>query len=381
MTETMHQTPGTARQADPFPVKGMDAVVFAVGNAKQAAHYYSTAFGMRLVAYSGPENGSRETASYVLESGSARFVLTSVIKPSTEYGRWLADHVAAHGDGVIDLAVEVPDARAAYAYAVEHGATGLAEPYELKDEHGTVVLAAIATYGQTRHTLVERSGYDGPYLPGYTAADPVVAPPGNRFFQAVDHCVGNVELGRMDEWVAFYNNVMGFTNMKEFVGDDIATEYSALMSKVVADGKRKVKFPLNEPAVGKKKSQIDEYLEFYGGPGVQHIALATNDIVATVRAMRAAGVRFLETPDSYYDTLGEWVGETRVPLEELRELKILADRDEDGYLLQIFTKPVQDRPTVFFELIERHGSMGFGKGNFKALFEAIEREQARRGNL
>ncbi|MEE1937879.1 4-hydroxyphenylpyruvate dioxygenase [Streptomyces sp. TRM 70361] len=381
MTETMHQTPGTARQADPFPVKGMDAVVFAVGNAKQAAHYYSTAFGMRLVAYSGPENGSRETASYVLESGSARFVLTSVIKPSTEYGRWLADHVAAHGDGVIDLAVEVPDARAAYAYAVEHGATGLAEPYELKDEHGTVVLAAIATYGQTRHTLVERSGYDGPYLPGYTAADPIVAPPGNRFFQAIDHCVGNVELGRMDEWVAFYNNVMGFTNMKEFVGDDIATEYSALMSKVVADGKRKVKFPLNEPAAGKKKSQIDEYLEFYGGPGVQHIALATNDIVATVRAMRAAGVRFLDTPDSYYDTLGEWVGETRVPLEELRELKILADRDEDGYLLQIFTKPVQDRPTVFFELIERHGSMGFGKGNFKALFEAIEREQARRGNL
>ncbi|GAA2432507.1 4-hydroxyphenylpyruvate dioxygenase [Streptomyces macrosporus] len=381
MTETIHHTPSTARQADPFPVKGMDAVVFAVGNAKQAAHYYSTAFGMRLVAYSGPENGNRETADYVLESGSARFVLTSVIKPTTDRGRWLADHVAAHGDGVIDLAIEVPDARAAYAYAVEHGATGLEEPYELKDEHGTVVLAAIATYGETRHTLVERSGYDGPYLPGYVAADPIVEPPARRFFQGIDHCVGNVELGKMDEWVAFYNKVMGFTNMKEFVGDDIATEYSALMSKVVADGKRKVKFPLNEPAVGKKKSQIDEYLEFYGGPGVQHIALATNDIVATVRAMRAAGVEFLDTPDSYYDTLGEWVGETRVPIEELRELKILADRDEDGYLLQIFTKPVQDRPTVFFEMIERHGSMGFGKGNFKALFEAIEREQAKRGNL
>ncbi|WKX70597.1 4-hydroxyphenylpyruvate dioxygenase [Streptomyces sp. XD-27] len=380
MTETIDHTPHTARQADPFPVKGMDAVVFAVGNAKQAAHYYATAFGMKLVAYSGPENGSRETASYVLESGAARFVLTSVIKATTERGRFLAQHVADHGDGVVDLAIEVPDVRAAYAYAVEHGATGLEEPHEVKDEHGTVVLAALATYGQTRHTLVERSGYDGPYLPGFVAADPIVEP-GPRRFQAIDHCVGNVELGKMDEWVAFYNKVMGFTNMKEFVGDDIATEYSALMSKVVADGTRKVKFPLNEPAIAKKKSQIDEYLEFYGGPGVQHIALNTNDIVATVRAMRAAGVQFLDVPDSYYDTLGEWVGETRVPLDELRELKILADRDEDGYLLQIFTKPVQDRPTVFFEMIERHGSLGFGKGNFKALFEAIEREQEKRGNL
>ncbi|MFI9046742.1 4-hydroxyphenylpyruvate dioxygenase [Streptomyces sp. NPDC053427] len=380
---TMHPqptSPATARKADPFPVKGMDAVVFAVGNAKQAAHYYSTAFGMTRVAYSGPENGSRETASYVLESGGARFVFTSVIKPTTDWGRFLADHVAAHGDGVIDLAIEVPDARAAYAYAVEHGATGLTEPYEEKDEHGTVVRAVIATYGRTRHTLVERTGYDGPYLPGFVAAGPIVEP-GPRRFQAIDHCVGNVELGKMDEWVAFYNNVMGFTNMKEFVGDDIATEYSALMSKVVADGTRKVKFPLNEPALAKKKSQIDEYLEFYGGPGVQHIALATNDIVASVRAMRAAGVQFLDTPDSYYDTLGDWAGETRVPVETLRELKILVDRDEDGYLLQIFTKPVQDRPTVFFEMIERHGSMGFGKGNFKALFEAIEREQEKRGNL
>ncbi|MEU7280853.1 4-hydroxyphenylpyruvate dioxygenase [Streptomyces sp. NPDC045431] len=381
MTETLSQTPDTARQADPFPVKGMDAVVFAVGNAKQAAHYYSTAFGMKLVAYSGPENGTRETASYVLTNGAARFVFTSVIKPSTDWGRFLAEHVAAHGDGVVDLAIEVPDARKAYAYAVEQGATGVTEPYELKDEHGTVVLAAIATYGETRHTLVERSGYDGPYLPGFVAAQPMVEPPAKRTFQAIDHCVGNVELGKMNDWVAFYNKVMGFTNMKEFVGDDIATEYSALMSKVVADGTKKVKFPINEPAIAKKKSQIDEYLEFYGGPGVQHIALATNDIVATVRTMRAAGVQFLDVPDSYYDTLGEWVGDTRVPIDELRELKILADRDEDGYLLQIFTKPVQDRPTVFFELIERHGSMGFGKGNFKALFEAIEREQAKRGNL
>ncbi|MET8012264.1 4-hydroxyphenylpyruvate dioxygenase [Streptomyces sp. NPDC005271] len=381
MTEILNPTPSTARQADPFPVKGMDAVVFAVGNAKQAAHFYATAFGMKLVAYSGPENGSRETASYVLVSGGARFVFTSVIKPVSQWGRFLAGHVAEHGDGVIDLAIEVPDARAAYAYALEHGATGIEEPHDVKDGNGTVVLASIRTYGDTRHTFVERSGYDGPYLPGYEAADPIVPPPPKRTFQAIDHCVGNVELGRMDEWVGFYNDVLGFTNMKEFVGDDIATEYSALMSKVVADGTRKVKFPLNEPALGKRKSQIDEYLEFYGGPGVQHIALATNDIVETVRTMRAAGVQFLDTPDSYYDTLGEWVGDTRVPIETLRELKILADRDEDGYLLQIFTKPVQDRPTVFFEMIERHGSMGFGKGNFKALFEAIEREQAKRGNL
>ncbi|MFW6693475.1 4-hydroxyphenylpyruvate dioxygenase [Streptomyces sp. MAR4 CNX-425] len=381
MTETIDQPAPQTRQDDPFPVKGMDAVVFAVGNAKQAAHYYSTAFGMQLVAYSGPENGSRETASYVLENGAARFVFTSVIKPATDRGRALAAHVAEHGDGVVDLALEVPDARAAYAHAVAQGATGIEEPYELKDEHGTVVLAAIATYGETRHTLVERTGYDGPYLPGYAAAAPLVEPPARRTFQAVDHCVGNVELGKMDEWVAFYKRVMGFTNMKEFVGDDIATEYSALMSKVVADGTLKVKFPINEPAPGKKKSQIDEYLEFYHSPGVQHIALATNDIVGTVRTMRAAGVAFLGVPDAYYDTLGEWVGETRVPIDELRELKILADRDEDGYLLQIFTKPVQDRPTVFFEIIERHGSMGFGKGNFKALFEAIEREQDKRGNL
>ncbi len=367
---------------DAFPVKGMDAVVFAVGNAKQAAHYYSTAFGMRRVAYSGPENGSRETASYVLESGGARFVLTSVIKPETDHGRFLADHVAAHGDGVVDLAIEVPDARAAYAYAVAHGATGLDR--------------AVRAQGRARHAWswppsppTARPGTPWSTAPATTAPTcpatppptPMVEPPARRRFQAVDHCVGNVELGRMNEWVAFYNQVMGFTNMKEFVGDDIATEYSALMSKVVADGSRKVKFPLNEPAVAKRKSQIDEYLEFYGGPGVQHIALATNDIVASVRAMRAAGVEFLDTPDSYYDTLGEWVGDTRVPLEQLRELKILADRDEDGYLLQIFTKPVQDRPTVFFEMIERHGSMGFGKGNFKALFEAIEREQERRGNL
>jgi 4-hydroxyphenylpyruvate dioxygenase len=367
----------TDQTVDEFPVTGMDAVVFAVGNARQAAHFYSSAFGMRCVAYRGPETGCRTEASYVLESGTARFVLRGPVQAGTALG----EHIARHGDGVVDLAIGVPSAESAYEYAVRRGATGLEEPHVAEDEHGKVVLAAIATYGDTRHTLVERSNYAGPYLPGYVAAQPIVADGPGPFFTAVDHCVGNVELGRMDEWVSFYGRVMGFTNMKEFVGDDIATEYSALMSKVVADGERKVKFPLNEPALGKKKSQIDEYLEFYGGPGVQHIALATDDIVAAVRGMRAAGVEFLNTPGSYYDTLGQWVGDTRVPVDQLRELNLLADRDEDGYLLQIFTKPVQDRPTVFFELIERHGSQGFGKGNFKALFEAIEREQALRGNL
>ncbi len=370
------QVPSTAG-TDEFPVTGMDAVVFAVGNARQAAHYYSSAFGMRCVAYRGPETGCRDEAAYVLESGQARFVLRGALRPGTA----LARHHARHGDGVIDLALGVQSAEAAYEYATSRGARGLAEPRVVEDTWGKVVLATIATYGDTQHTLVERSSYSGPYLPGFAAAEPIVAPPARPLFTAIDHCVGNVELGRMDEWVGFYQRVMGFTNMKEFVGDDIATEYSALMSKVVADGSRTVKFPINEPAAGKKKSQIDEYLEFFGGPGVQHIALTCDDIVDTVRAMTAAGVEFLSTPDSYYDTLGEWAGETRVALDTLRELRLLVDRDEDGYLLQIFTKPVQDRPTVFFEVIERHGSDGFGKGNFKALFEAIEREQARRGNL
>jgi 4-hydroxyphenylpyruvate dioxygenase len=365
---------------DGFPLTGLDAVVFAVGNARQAAYYYTRAFGMKVAAYRGPETGSRDEAAYVLVSGGARFVLRGPVRAGTELGA----HVAAHGDGVIDLALEVTSAEEAYAYAAGHGAHGLAEPHVAEDEHGKVVLAVIAAYGDTRHTLVERANYSGPYLPGYVPVPPGgMAPPDGAadLFTEIDHCVGNVELGRMDEWVGFYHRVMGFTNMKEFVGADIATEYSALMSKVVADGGRKVKFPINEPAAGRKRSQIDEYLEFYGGPGVQHVALRTDDIVATVRAMKAAGVEFLTTPGSYYDRLGDWVGQTRVPVSELRDLGILADRDEDGYLLQIFTKPVQDRPTVFFELIERHGSQGFGKGNFRALFEAIEREQARRGNL
>lgn len=372
---------------DPFPVKGIDYINFIVGNAKQAAHFYSTAFGMTWVAYRGPEQGERDYAQYVLTSGSARFVFSGIVRAGTPG----AQHHARHGDGVADIALEVPDVDAAYAHAISQGAHGRTAPRTVADEHGEVRLAAIDTYGDTRHTLVDRSRYRGPFLPGFVAREPIVdrtpaikaGREPKRFFQAVDHVVGNVELGRMDEWVDFYHRVMGFTNMAEFIGDDIATEYSALMSKVVASGTRKVKFPLNEPAVGKRKSQIDEYLEFYGGPGAQHIALATNDILASVDAMRAAGVEFLDTPDSYYDDpqLRARIGTVRVPIAELKRHRILVDRDEDGYLLQIFTKPVQDRPTFFFELIERHGSLGFGKGNFKALFEAIEREQERRGNL
>ncbi|HKT00797.1 MAG TPA: 4-hydroxyphenylpyruvate dioxygenase [Rugosimonospora sp.] len=367
---------------DPFPVSGLDHLRFLVGNAKQAAHYYSTAFGMTCVAYRGPEQGYRDYAEYVLVSGAARFVLTGSVRAGTAG----AEHHARHGDGVTDIALDVPDVDAGYRYALAHGATGIEEPHDLTDEHGTVRVAALATYGETRHTLVDRSRYQGPFLPGFVPRAPIVRRPTGarrRLFQAVDHVVGNVELGRMDDWVAFYQRAMGFTNMAEFVGDDIATDYSALMSKVVANGTRKVKFPLNEPALSRRRSQIDEYLEFYGGPGVQHVAIATNDILASVDEMRAAGVDFLDTPDAYYDDpeLRSRIGTVRVPIEELRERRILVDRDEDGYLLQIFTKPVQDRPTVFFELIERHGSLGFGKGNFKALFEAIEREQDKRGNL
>ncbi|MDP3969300.1 MAG: 4-hydroxyphenylpyruvate dioxygenase [Nocardioides sp.] len=365
--------------ADPFPVTGLDAVGFVVGNATQAAAFYQLAFGMELEAYRGPETGHRESKSYVLRAGSARFVLSGGVTPESP----LLDHHRAHGDGVVDLALEVPDVDRCIAHARSVGATVLVEPHDESDEHGTVRTAAIATYGETRHTLVDRSAYDGPYLPGYVARTSTTERSGRRLFQAVDHCVGNVQLGRMDEWVDFYHRVMGFTNMAEFIGDDIATEYSALMSKVVASGNHRVKFPLNEPAVAKKKSQIDEYLEYYDGAGCQHIALATGDILRSVDVLRSRGVEFLVTPDSYYDDpeLRARIGEVRVPIEELKKRGILVDRDEDGYLLQIFTKPVGDRPTVFYELIERHGSLGFGKGNFKALFEAIEREQEARGNL
>ena len=368
--------------ADPFPVSGWDALVWVVGNAVQTAHFFQAAFGMALEAYSGPENGNRDHHAYVLRSGAARFVITGAYDP----GSPLADHHRVHGDGIADIALAVPDVDRCIAHARAQGAIVLEEPHDVTDEHGTVRLAAIAAYGDTRHTLVDRSRYAGLYLPGYVArTSSLVRRPGapKRLFQAIDHVVGNVELGEMDTWVAFYNRVMGFTNMAEFIGDDIATEYSALMSKVVANGNHRVKFPLNEPAVGKKKSQIDEYLEFYRGPGAQHVALAVSNIVETVDAMTAAGVEFLPTPDSYYQDaeLRARIGNVRVPIEELQRHGILVDRDEDGYLLQIFTKPTGDRPTVFFELIERHGSLGFGKGNFQALFEAIEREQERRGNF
>jgi 4-hydroxyphenylpyruvate dioxygenase len=367
---------------DPFPVTGWDAIVWVVGNATQTAHFFVSAFGMELVAYSGPETGNRDHVAYVLVSGAVRFVITGGVDPSSP----LLDHHRYHGDGVRDVALAVPDVDRCIEQAHSVGAIVLEEPHDLTDEHGTVRIAAIAAYGDTRHTLVDRSRYDGPYLPGFVARTstyvrPVGAP--KRVFQALDHVVGNVELGRMDEWVDFYARVMGFTNMAEFIGDDIATDYSALMSKVVASGNHRVKFPLNEPAPSTRRSQIDEYLEFYDGPGVQHLALATGDILGSVDALRAAGVEFLGAPDSYYEDpeLRARIGEVRVPIAELQARGILVDRDEDGYLLQIFTKPITDRPTVFFELIERHGSLGFGKGNFKALFEAIEREQERRGNL
>ena len=364
--------------ADPFPVTGWDAVVWASGNATQAALYFQLAFGMRLTAYSGPTTGNRDHHSYVLKAGDVRFVIKGAVSPESP----IADHHRRHGDGVLDVALEVPDVDKCVAHARAAGATILAEPHDESDEHGTVRSATLKAYGDTTHTLVDRSGYHGPYLPGYVArssSTPEQAPA----FVALDHVVGNVELGDMDEWVAFYHRVMGFTNLAEFIGDDIATEYSALMSKVVASGDHRVKFPLNEPAVGKRKSQIDEYLEYYRSPGVQHLALATPDICQTVDELRARGVEFLAAPDSYYTdpVLRARIGAVRVPVEELKARGILVDRDEDGYLLQIFTKPIGDRPTVFFEFIERHGSLGFGKGNFQALFQAIEREQERRGNL
>lgn len=367
---------------DPFPVTGWDAIVFVSGNATQSALYYQSAWGMELVAYSGPETGNRDHKSFVLKSGSIRFVINGAVDPDSA----LVEHHRKHGDGVIDIALEVPDVDKCIAQARKAGATVVRDPEDVTDEHGTIRIAAIGTYGETIHTLVDRSKYDGPYLPGYVEQSSTIerreGQP-KRLFQALDHIVGNVELGHMDEWVEFYNRVMGFVNMAEFIGDDIATDYSALMSKVVANGNHRVKFPLNEPAIAKKKSQIDEYLEFYRGAGAQHLAVATGDIIRSVDSLRANGVEFLNTPDSYYEDeeLRARIGEVRVPVEELQKRGILVDRDEDGYLLQIFTKPLGDRPTVFFELIERHGSLGFGKGNFKALFEAIEREQDKRGNL
>ena len=361
---------------DVFPINGTDYIEFWVGNARQAAHYYRSAFGFDLVAYRGPETGVRDRATYLLQQGKVRLLLTTPVKP----GGPIAEHIAKHGDGVRDLALWVDDARTAYAAAMERGATSVREPETLRDEQGEVVVAAIRTYGDTIHSIVERRNYRGLFMPGF---QPVESPyrPAPIGLQYVDHCVGNVELGAMNTWVKFYADVLGFGQLISFDDKDISTEYTALMSKVVSNGNGRIKFPLNEPAEGKKKSQIDEYLEFYGGPGVQHIAIATNDIVSTVTALRDRGVEFLKVPTTYYDSLPERVGHIDEDVGPLRDLGILVDRDDEGYLLQIFTKPVQDRPTLFYEIIQRKGAKSFGKGNFKALFEAIEREQGLRGNL
>jgi 4-hydroxyphenylpyruvate dioxygenase len=361
-------------KADPMPLLGLDHIELWVGNTVQAAHYFVTSYGFREVAAAGLETGLRDRASRVVQHGEVRFVLTAPLVGASP----VAAHVAAHGDGVRSLALGVPDTAVAYATALERGARGVDEPYTLEDEHGAVRLASIATYGETIHTFVERGGYTGPFLPGF-----VVVEGGEDLglLTEFDHAVGNVELGQMDEWVGFYERVLGFTEMLAFTDEDISTEYSALMSKVVADGEGRIKFPINEPAEGKRKSQVDEYLEFYGGPGVQHIAVQTPDIVNAVQVLKEHGVRFLATPTTYYDDVAERVGEIHADYGDLARLGILVDRDDEGYLLQIFTKPIGDRPTVFFELIERHGSRGFGAGNFKALFEALEREQELRGNL
>ena len=360
-----------------MPIKGWDHLELYVGNAKQAAYFYERAFGFTQTAYAGPETGVRDRASYVLDQNGIRLVLTSGLRPDSEITRF----ACSHGDGVKDVALTVPSATEAYRQAVQRGARSVIEPHWLEDDFGRVELAAIATYGENIHTFVNRDDYAGPYLPGYTSTTENGAPASGIGLQVIDHVVGNVELGRMEHWVEFYERCLGFTELIHFSDEAISTEYSALMSKVMMGGEGRFKLPINEPAEGKRKSQIEEYLEFYGGPGVQHIALATDDIVGTVDSLRERGVRFLETPDAYYDDVGERVGEIGEDWSDLQRLKILADRDDEGYLLQIFTKTAQDRPTLFFEVIERHGAVGFGEGNFKALFEAIEREQALRGNL
>jgi 4-hydroxyphenylpyruvate dioxygenase len=379
---------------DFMPLLGWDHVELWVGNAKQAAYFYEHAMGFTRTAYAGPETGVRDRASYVLEQGDVRFVVTSALREEHE----ITKHHAKHGDGVRDIALTVPDATEAYRQAVSRGARSVIEPRRDEDEFGTIERAAIATYGDTIHTFVNRADYGGPFLPGYVSASenghPLAFRPGAGGFADgassprqgvgllnIDHIVGNVELGRMNYWVEFYERVFGMTNILHFGDDQIQTEYSALMSKVMSDGQRKIKFPINEPAEGKRKSQIEEYVEFYGGAGAQHIALESTDIVGTVEALKERGFMFLDTPDSYYDEAPGRVGEIAEDWPVLQEHKILVDRDEDGYLLQIFTKTAQDRPTVFFEVIERHGATTFGEGNFKALFEAIEREQALRGNL
>jgi 4-hydroxyphenylpyruvate dioxygenase len=366
---------------DTFPINGTDFIEFYVGNARQAAHYYRAAFGFQLVGYRGPETGVRDRASYLLQQDKIRFVLTTPIRPDlSPLAKRIAEHLDRHGDGVRDIALWVDDARDAFQKAVERGAIPESEPTVHRDDDGEVVIAAIRIYGDTIHSLVERRNYRGLFMPGFRAAKPHYAPP-SVGLKYVDHCVGNVELGKMNVWVDFYANVMGFRNLLTFDDKTISTEYSSLMSKVMANGNDRIKFPINEPARGKRKSQIDEYLEYYNGPGVQHMALATDDIIATVTALRDRGVEFLSVPTTYYDELQQRVGKIDEPVAMLAELGVLVDRDPDGYLLQIFTRPVEDRPTVFYEIIQRKGARSFGAGNFKALFEAIEREQELRGNL
>ncbi len=361
---------------DLFPILGFDHIHFYVGNAKQAAHYFKS-LGFAPVAYKGLETGTRDRASWVVQQGTARFVFTSALGPEGP----IAEHVKLHGDGVHDVAFEVPDAEEAYRVAIERGAQSVLEPEVQEDEHGKLVRAAIASYGETIHSLVSRRDYSGPFAPGYHALDGAGGGLTGFGVQRIDHVVGNVELGKMNEWVSFYERIMGFTELRHFSDEEISTEYSALMSKVVWDGDGKIKLPINEPAEGKRKSQIEEYLEYYKTPGVQHIAMASEDIVGTVEAMRDAGIQFLRVPGVYYEEVKTRIPEIADKVDALQRNGVLADKDEDGYLLQIFTKPVQDRPTVFYEVIERHGAKGFGAGNFKALFEAIEREQAVRGNL
>ncbi len=361
---------------DFLPLKGTDHIEFFVGNARQAAYFYRAAFGMSLVAYAGPETGRRDRSSYVLQQGKIRFVLTTALRSDSD----IAEHVHRHGDGVRSIALWVDDARSAWLETTSRGARSVQEPTETSDDNGRVVTSSIAAYGDTLHTFVERTGYTGAFLPGYQAMphDPIARPVG---LLHVDHVVGNVGWNSMNEWVDFYARVMGFSLYQHFDDSDISTEYSALMSKVMANGNGYVKFPINEPAEGRRKSQIEEYLDFYGSPGVQHMALATKDILSTVSQMQQQGVSFLTVPHSYYTDLQSRIGKIDEPIEELERLGILVDRDDEGYMLQIFTRPVEDRPTVFYEIIQRKGSRSFGKGNFKALFEAIEREQASRGNL
>lgn len=365
------------KQAKDFlPINGTDHIEMYVGNAKQAAHYYKTAFGFQSLAYAGPETGVRDSASYVLQQGKIRLVLTTPLKSSNP----ISEHIYKHGDGVKILALWVDDAYKAFEETTQRGAKVYMEPKTLTDEHGEVRMSGIYTYGETIHLFVERKNYNGVFLPGYKEWKSDYNPTDAGLLY-VDHCVGNVGWNRMNDTVKWYEDVMGFSNILTFDDKQINTEYSALMSKVMSNGNGYVKFPINEPAEGKKKSQIEEYLDFYEGEGVQHIAVATNDIISTVRNLKARGVEFLDSPDSYYEDLFNRVGKIDEDLAPLHELKILVDRDEEGYLLQIFTKPVEDRPTLFFEIIQRKGAKSFGAGNFKALFESIEREQEKRGNL